>query len=46
MRNSKWKGVITVTALKHVHEILLKIQVDMAMHGNSTRASELQLLVE
>lgn len=46
MWNSKWKGVITVAALKSVHEILLRSSVDMAMHGNSTRTSELQLLGE
>lgn len=46
MWNSKWKGVITVTALKCIHTILLKISVDMAMHGSSSRTSELQLLGE
>lgn len=46
MWNSKWKGVITVAALKSVHEILLRSSVDMAMHDNSTRTSELQLLGE
>lgn len=46
MWNSNWKGVVTVTALKCKHTILLKISEDMAMHGNSSRTSELQLLGE
>lgn len=46
MWNSEWKGVITVAALKPVHEILLRSSVDMAVHGNSSRTSELQLLDE
>lgn len=40
---SKWKGVITESALKPVHEILLRSSVDTAVHGNSSRTSELQL---
>lgn len=46
MWNSKRKPVITVAALKRVHEILLRSSVDMAVHGNSSRTSELQLLGE
>lgn len=42
----KWKGVITVATLKSVHEMLLRSSVDMAVHGNSSRTSELQLLGE
>lgn len=40
---SKWKGVITEAALKPVHEILLRTSVDTAVHGNSSKTSELQL---
>lgn len=46
MWSSKWKGVITVAALERVHEILLRSSVAVAVHGNLSRTSELQLLGE